>query len=509
MKKTLLILAAIILLGAFLRFYKLGELSFVADEFLDINSSYAYSQTGTWQSWDFNHGKVNADNVFAPRDQRAWLYKIQVAKVFQYFAPTESVARSVSAMWGVLSVILIYCVAKSFTRKRTIGLISAFLFAISISGIIFDRRLRMYAMFFPVFLLFSWLTYKFFESPYSGKHKWCSWIYSKLSVNVMYLIPAALAGILSLMIHDLTVSMAAIFFTYILGMTAYGIFKRRDLVNKYSVTLGAMLIATAGIFMFAFDKVGKYAAGIKFFNDNISYFAIVVSDYSHPLIAVLFFAAGLWYLAKEKKFTKEALWLAVSFLVPLLMAAFLWRRNAGPQYIFFAQSFAIILISAGIYGIAKFFKNNLALAGFSKRKTFGFAVVLALLILPNYAYFFQENNAYHQTSKAENPNYRSIFTYFNKKKAAGDVLITRNFRNYYLSGKDVKVYDFGGELSEEKFPLASLEKIVSDNKSGWVILSDNDERYIANDAMAFMEKNMLKVNDIAVRGNVLVYRWGR
>ncbi|KKQ80049.1 MAG: hypothetical protein UT03_C0034G0005, partial [Candidatus Moranbacteria bacterium GW2011_GWD2_38_7] len=63
-KKVLLILFAIILLGAVLRFYKLGELSFVADEFLDINSSYAYSQTGAWQSWDFNHGEVNADNIF-------------------------------------------------------------------------------------------------------------------------------------------------------------------------------------------------------------------------------------------------------------------------------------------------------------------------------------------------------------------------------------------------------------------------------------------------------------
>src|SRR5665648_704700 len=138
-KKALIVLTLIILLGAFLRFYRLGGPSFVADEFLDMNSSYAYSQTGTWQSWDFNQGAVNADNVRAPRDERAWLYKIQVAEMFKFFAPTEAVARTVSAMWGIFSIFLIYFVAKYFTQKRTIGLLSAFLFAISVSGIIFDR----------------------------------------------------------------------------------------------------------------------------------------------------------------------------------------------------------------------------------------------------------------------------------------------------------------------------------------------------------------------------------
>ena len=506
MKKTFLILFAIILLGAVLRFYKLGELSFVADEFLDINSSYAYSQTGLWQSWDFNHGAVNSENVFAPRDERAWLYKVQVAQLFKYFAPTEGVARAISALWGVFSIALIFVVARYFTKNKSIGLISAFLFAISISGIIFDRRLRMYAMFFPVFLFFSWMLYKFYEQPYSGKQKLFRKIYEKFSINMMYAIPAALAGMLSLRIHDLTVSMAAIFSVYVFVMMLHVIKDGRAKINKYSITLAAILVSVAGVFVFAFESIAKYAAGIKFFNDKYSYFSIVTSDYSHPLLAILFFAAGAYYLIGKRRLTKEGVWLAVSFLVPLLMAVFLWRRNAGPQYIFFVQSFSVILIASGIYGVAKFFKDNLA--NFSGKKVYGIVILFALLILPNYAYFFQENNAYNQTSKAENPNYRSIFTYFNKKKTAGDVLIARNFRNYYLSGQDVKVFSFGGELAEEKFPLSEVQKIVTGNTSGWVILSDNDERYIANDAMKYIESNMVKINDIAVRGNVMVFRWG-
>lgn len=506
MKKTFLILGVIILLGAALRFYNLGENSFVADEFLDMNSSYAYAKTGIWQSWDFNLGQVNANNEFAPRDQRAWLYKIQVAELFKFFAPTEAVARGISALWGIFSIWLIYFVAKYFTGKKKISLISAFLFAISISGIIFDRRLRMYAMFFPVFLLFSWLTYKFYEEPYVGRHKWCGKVYEKFGVNLMYVIPAIIIGLVSLKIHDLTVSMAAIFATYILVMTISAIRNKQAMLNKYAVSLAAIVVATGGVFLLAFSKIEKYFAGIKFFNDNYSYFSIVVSDYSHPLIALLFFAIGIYYLAKQEKLSKQTLWLAISFVVPFLMAVFLWRRNAGAQYIFFAQSFEIILIASGIYGAAKFFQNNLA--SFSGKKTVALSVALSLLILPNYAYFFQADNAYHQTSKADSPNYRSIFTYLKKKKADGDVIITRNFRNYYLSGLKMKVYDFGGELSTEKFPLSEVQKIVEHNPSGWVILSENDERYMSNDAMVYIEKNMTKINDLAVRGNAMVYRWG-
>lgn len=504
-KNTLVILFAIILLGAFLRFYKLGELSFVADEFLDMNSSYAYSQTGIWQSWDFNRGQINTENEFAPRDERAWLYKIQVAKLFEYFAPTEQVARSISAIWGIFTIVLIYLVGKSFTQKKSIGLLSAFLFAVSVSGIYFDRRLRMYAMFFPLFLLFSWLTYKFYEGKYEGKHRWCTKISNKFSMNLMYLVPALAVGIISLMIHDLTITMAAIFAVYVTVQAIRTYVQKKELINKYSITLGIILISVAGVFALAQDKIAKYTAGIKLFNDNFSYFGLILNDYSHPVLAVLALLSGIYYLNK-KKLSKESVWLSVSFFVPLLMAVFLWRRNAGPQYIFFVQSFEIILIAAGIYGIAKFFKKNLE--SIESKKIFATAILLALVIIPNWAYFFQENNVYRQTSQAENPNYRSIFTYFKKKKNAEDVLVTRNFRNYYWSGQNVKVYDFGGELAGEKYSLTQLMDAVNSNKSGWVIYSDNDERYLSNDAVKYIEDNMTKVNDVAVRGNVEVYRWG-
>lgn len=496
------------MLGAFLRFYKLGEVSFVADEFLDINATYGYFKTGEWKAWDFNLSQP-AERINIASDERAWLYRWQVAQLFKFFPPTEAVARAVSAIWGIITVILMYFTAKYFTGKRYIGLIAAFLFAISIGGIEFDRKLRMYAMFYPVFLAFSWLFFRLWEENYKGKIKLLKIISDKFSLNLAYVIPVILLGIVSLNLHQLTANIALIFAVYAI-IQFVTIYKKRNIyyniyLNKYFVSLALIIVGFIGS-RFIFPETFKWLMGtLKFFNNNYSYFAKIFADYSHPLIAGIFLALGIYYISKVQKRQKEATWLAVSFLVPLLLAVFLWRRNAGPQYIFFAQSFKIILIASGVYYAMKFFKDNLPQY---KKIACCVPLALSLLILPNYGYFFGENNAYGQNSKSENPNYRSIFGYFKKQRGINDVLVTRDFRNYYLDGAKTKIYDFGGELSEENFSLEELQAITKENPSGWVIYSDNDESYISKNARKYIEENMQKINAIAVRGKVSVYRWG-
>lgn len=201
---------------------------------------------------------------------------------------------------------------------------------------------------------------------------------------------------------------------------------------------------------------------------------------------------------------KESLWLVLSFGVPLSLAIWFWKRNAGPQYIFFVQSFTLLLAAIGMFGVLEWVKEHLGMFG---KKAWWSALALLMVLLPNYGYFFEENNTYHETSTGGNPNYRKVFDYFKKNKQEGEVLITRNFRNYYWSGAKVPVYDFGGELSESKFSLAELEKIVAEHPHGWVILSTNDYDYISHEAEMYFKKNMEQVSNSQVRGAVEVYRW--
>ncbi len=186
------------------------------------------------------------------------------------------------------------------------------------------------------------------------------------------------------------------------------------------------------------------------------------------------------------------------------MAVWFWRRNAGPQYIFFVQSFSLLLAAAGSYGLIALVRERFSDTG--KKAVWGM-LALVLFLVPNWGYFLEENNTYHETSSGGNPNYRKVFEYFKKNVESGEVVITRNFRNYYLSGAKVPVYDFGGELSKEKFSLAELERIVGLHPHGWVILSTNDYDYISRDAEEYFKKKMERVSNAQVRGAVEVYRW--
>ena len=201
-----------------------------------------------------------------------------------------------------------------------------------------------------------------------------------------------------------------------------------------------------------------------------------------------------------------ASYLALAYLVPLLMAIFLWRRNVGPQYIFFVQSFGMILAAAGIVGIFEFLRNALG-ARWNLRLALLSGICLVLLV-PNLGYFLEENNTYHETSTGGNPNYRKVFAYFKKEKQEGDVLITRNFRNYYWNGAGVTVFDFGGELSKEKLSLAQIQQIEAQHPSGWLIYSGNDEDYISSDVERYVEKRWERVSNANVRGDISVFRFG-
>lgn len=498
-------LLAIILLGAVLRFHNLGATSFVADEFLDLNSSYAYAKTGIWQAWNFNTGQADKDNINVPRDTRAAVYKWQVAGLLKFFSSTEATARTVSVIWGLISIALVYFAASYFTKKKEIGLIAAFLFAVSVSGIVFDRRLRMYAMFFPMFLAFSWMLYRFFEEKYQGKIKTIRFFWEKFEVNLIYLVPAVLLGALSMAVHQLTANIVIIFLVYVIVQAARRKGKPGFFLNKYYLALSGILGAIILAKVFFPAKFRDYSGALEFFNDHLSYFSRIFSDYSQMTLAVLFLALGIYYLYRKEKLEKEALWLSVSLFSVLLSAAFLWDRNAGDQYVFFVRSFLIILIASGVYALAEFLGKNLSQY---KSKAFYVPLALSLLLLPNYGYFFEDSNTYKQTSESDSANYKKIFAYVNKKVKTDDVFITRNFRNYYWSGKNIRVYDFGGELAEKKLSLDEVRNIQNENPSGWFIISDNDDAYIANDAMDHVVKNFERVSNDQVRGKILIYRWG-
>jgi hypothetical protein len=499
------VLIVIVLLGSFLRFFNLGETSFVADEFLDINASYGYFKTGEWQAWDFDFERPDTvENSNIARDERAFAYKWQVAQLFHFLPPTEAVARSISALWGLVTLLLVFQMTSYFTKRKEIGLIAAFLYAISISALVMDRRLRMYAMFVPVFLSFSWMTFLFLEKKYVGKMPGCKFVADRFGFNLMYAVPATALGVLSLHLHLLTFNIVFMVLVYALVVAGLDVRARGWHWNKYLFIVAVFIAGLIGLSLFASNTFALLVSSFSFPDNHYGYFDIVLKDYSHILLASIFFIAGVWYMLRKEKYTKEGLWLTVSFLTPLLMAVFMWRRNVGEQYISFAQPFKLMVIAIGIYAVAKFFQQHMPQFG---KKSFVTPLIVSLLILPNYGYFFESDNTYHQTSQSDSPQYKKIFGYVVKNRVAEEVIITRDLRSYYLSGAHMPIENIGGEVTKDKLTPERLQTILAQYPHGWVVLSDNDDTFVSNDAMKYIDKNMERVSNPSVRGNASVYRW--
>ncbi|MDD2766400.1 MAG: glycosyltransferase family 39 protein [Candidatus Moranbacteria bacterium] len=504
-KSTLKILILILVLGTAVRLYNLDQNSFVSDEFLDMNSSYGYTQTGEWKAWDFNFGKVSEVNKNVPRDERATIYKWQVAQVFHLLAPTEKNARLVSVLWGVISMGVIFWSAYVFTKRKEIGLIASLLFAFSMSGIIFDRTLRMYAMFLPMYLATSTFAFLALEKEYLGKVSFFRLLWKKYGINAPYILLAGIFFVLSLLTHQLTGTFVFFIAVY-LAVRAFQEWRQRNgLVNKYALLFGSFVIALFLVAIFLPKFFQSYAAGLFFFENNYGYVKYILREYYHPLLGVILLGFGSWWLAKREKLTKESLWLTLSLLIPLSMAIWLWRRNMGAQYIYFAESFAGILTAVGIFGLWRLMSEKYTLT--TKRSLLLLSLVIVLV--PNFGYFFLENNTYHETSSGSNPNYRKVLTYFKKNQLATDVLVTRNMRNYYFAGAKVPVYDLGDEISKTKLSQQDIEKLMTEYKTGWIILSDNDYDYVAKGMKEYFAKNLVKVSNDQVRGSIDVFTWGR
>ncbi len=506
MNKIIILFCFVVIIAFSLRVFNLGTVPFVSDEFLDVNATYGQYKTGQWQAWDFNHGESSIRKNKAS-DERAWVYRKQISVLYNYLPPIEKNIRIVSVIWGVLTVILLYGVTFIFTRNHWIAFFASFLFAVSVPAIEINRKIRMYSMFAPVFLAFSTSLYYFLEK---GKSKSKKLIIQIFNFNYIFIIPTILLGILSYHLHPLTVNIAIIVFIFFIIRMIQEV-KLLGLFNRYLIYNIFIIFTILIIVLFFVEKVN---GTIEFLNNHWSYVEHILASYWHPLLGGFLLLMGMYATFKEKYFNNEYLWININFFAILFAGIFLWNRNVGQQYIFFAQSFGFIIVSIGIYFVMETLNREVTL----NKKIFLYGILVVVIFLPNYSYFFEKDNTYHITSKGERANYRNLFLYVKENRARDDVMITRNFRNYYFDKFDMQVFDFGSERSNQELKKeGKVQKITEDyvinivnnNPSGWVVYSDNDKKFITKEAQKYFEENMIEINDsILVRGKVKIYKWG-
>jgi len=509
-KNSLIILVGILMLGGFLRLHKLDNMSLKADEFIGANIAQGYHQSGQWKFWDWNKNELTNQNY-----TRGQVYYWQVGKILDFIAPTEFNLRLISVFWGIIGIILMFFAGFFYSKNFTIALLSAFLWAISISAITFDRHLRMYSMFAPVYLSLSVVLYLFLESTPQNINNFIGKISRRTKLNWNHFIPTIILLGLSFATHLLTINIFPVLGIYIIIFAFLEWKKKGQLMNKYSWFLLLPLIALIPLGLFGYLK-GAFAF-LGFMQNNFGHFENVMLDYGHPLLAITFFIIGATILIKQN--LKKNSWLVLSFLIPFFSAVFIWDRSSGDQYIYLIETFKTIIVAAGIFfsanKLTSLFTQKKWYQLFQKNNSRKFLITMIIIfylitILLSFNYFSKLDVFYGNKNKWSHSNYKEVFAYYLKHREKNALLITRNFRNYYYSDAQIPIFDFGGEHQpEKKMTLDKIKSLEVQNEALWFVIGVSDFDYIKGDARLYIRENYQLIETKYSNDSMEIWKWTR
>lgn len=359
MKNKYFILFLIVVLAFVLRFYKLGEvpLGFHQDEVSQAYNSFSILTTARDRYGQLLPILFRSFGSYQPP-----IYTYLTPIPIFLFGNTIFAARSTSALFGVLIVIVTYLIVETLVKQKyrhNLALLSAFVVAISPWSIHFSRRVvegNLGLFFFLLALYFSLLSLK------KIKYFLLACIVLGISTHAYY--SERLISVIFLPIF------LVYFKTYYLkykkwivcGLLVFGL-----------TLLPHVVTIASGAFFARFNQVGSSGNNsfiLEFGKHFISYFSpkYLFSDIGSGLARVspnlsvfydwffLPFLLGLYFLSKiiDKKFIKFLGIFTVIFLIPVSLTGDVFYPLRALEFFWLLS----LVISIGLLGIGEIIKHK-------------------------------------------------------------------------------------------------------------------------------------------------------
>ncbi len=449
-----LLLLLILSLGAVLRIVNLGSDSIWLDEAYSIQ---------------FAHLSVpQLLSETAKSDVHPPLYYLLLHTWLGLFGDSESAARLLSVIFGLLAVLMIYMVAALLFDRAT-GLLSALLLALSLFHIEFAQEARMYT-------LLAWLA---LSSVY---------FFLKLFVETRLLWLVGYALVTSLLMHThvygFFIIIAENLFFFSLYFTSRDLFKRllaRWLILQAALVL--LFLPWLSIMVRQFERVQQ---GFWIPRPTLNFLRLTWMIYAgSTLLSFLFIplvALGLipqratqatrntearqsllpasaqkLRLAHRERILLLLLWLLSSIVIPFVLSQFLSSIYL-PKYTIAASAAFLILAARGVMSI-----------GSDRARVILVAILIGLSLIQLRAYWGGPHKDF----------WRESASYFDRTARDGDLVLFHQesgevpFR-YYSKRTDVKAYPLAGDkikhLTEENVG-AALEEYVAGHNRVWLVVS--------------------------------------
>lgn len=374
------ILLLLVLVGFWLRFYNLDSLSPFVDEYYHLIGAKRFM----------------AEDMF--NYPRAMFLTYIIGFLFKLNGETSLLlARFPSVIFGTMSIIAIYFLAKHINKK--VGLISSYLLVFSPLSVSLSRATREYQAYFLFILLFLLCliyflqTYNLLNLKYLKKNR----------VNLLFMLLMLFVPILFYLYIE---KVQMIIELYIISGIFIGIFylprfikfkQENDLISKlyksrFSIIVISLIVTLLVIYFstkFLHDynwllRTGGFVKESKyenmFFNPDFSpnvgvYLQWFSGSSFSKLFASLLFILPIFFYYKNKHFVSSLL----SFLTIYIAFVYFIDRYFASRYVYYAFPFYIIIYACSIYVLLNFKK---ILADNSKIYLVLIVVILAAFFNP-------------------------------------------------------------------------------------------------------------------------------
>jgi hypothetical protein len=336
--KSFVLLFLITLAAAYLRLANLGVPSFWVDELDFVDAAKSMLRVG----------EPLLDSGYPY--PRAPLQTYSLMASFKLFGVSEFSSRLPSAIFGILSIPLLFIIGRGLFNER-VGLLSALFLTVSPFAIGWSRGCRMYALFQLLFLAGAYFFYRGFENPPVSPFKkggaisplegGLRGVFRRWQINIPYLILAALFLLLSYSTHQNAGLFLLTFIAYLLligisiaikdGLTT-------ALKGKYVILLAAVLggLVLAYIVLPPIREFVTYAAEYQ------PKWAEVASAQNPWRIFEFFFDSeklpfNLLFIGGTililKKWNRAGVFTLLTFFVPVVLFSFVFQYRKN-DYVF-------------------------------------------------------------------------------------------------------------------------------------------------------------------------------
>ena len=470
-------LLILLVLAGIIYIYNLGYYNWLPDEPLVMRTAKGYLESGTFYKWDYWSNTLSDEPY-----PRAWPHTWLVAQTINIFGSSEFSARMVSSVFGLLTIPILYFVSNFFLKNRVAAIVITACIVFHPFTVHYFRRVRMYAVLIPVFLLLFYYCYQALTSKknysFSLLQRWPA-LKQYLNYHWGYVIIALILLYFNYEIHKISLVILPAFFLFYLYLLVTRREKRLMLILLLALIPTAYLLFKENVWQ-SFSQT----AGSNLDYNPLYWQFLFRYPISVGLSLIMLIASIVWVIFAEKK--DEIISILSLVITGIILYIFVIEFNDHYRYVIHLIPFCLMISMGMMIKLNTLISNNILKS-----------IIPVVIVLASVSeYNRQFEGVYYQNIEAQFPS-QAYPTILNNIKPETEALFGLIFQDYYMSGMSEQI-DFVEMEKNGRFTLDQFYKELRSYRAAWVTWPTRKSNHVNSEFYQHVAGNCVKYHGYGV-----------